>query len=173
MLLASYTLPIPASLTSTSSLHLALVSGKENFPGFSPKAEILPTSQALGQAYLLISSMVRPRKETQKETKITSSVFVIPYAVPRISTIAEAMGRGTVSQQWLKEYPSPVADKMTRPGEEVSEDLANKKFLAAVKAALQEGRTQAAETMFLKWTLSTREEEPQVVYFLAMSFRPH
>lgn len=111
--------------------------------------------------------MVRSRKETQKETKIASSVFVIPYAVPWISTIAGAMGRGTVSQRWLKDEPSSMADKTTKPGVELSADLANKKLLA-VKAALQEGRTQAAETIFLKWISSRNEEEPQMVYFLAI-----
>lgn len=102
-----------------------------------------------------------------KESKITSVVFVVPYTVPRFSTIAAAMGYGIISQRWLKdENLTPVDETSTKCGENLTEDVARNKMLLALQPALQEGRTQAAEVMFLKWTSSIKEKEEETVCFL-------
>jgi hypothetical protein len=170
ILLTSYNLLIPASLDFTSALHLSLVADQENLSKPPPKTEIFPNSQVSNQAYLLVSSMLPSRKETsgaKKESKITSVVFVIPYTVPRFSTIAAAMGRGAMSQRWLQDDHS--ADKTTlKNAKKFSEDLPNGTLLLDLQTALQEGRTQAAEAMFLKWTSTIKEKEEETVRSLGL-----
>ena len=174
VLLASYNLPIPASLTPYSKLHLSLVADQEKNCKPPPRTEILPTSQVSAQAYLLVSSVLPTYQETsgaQKESKITSVVFVISYTVPRFSTISAAMGLGTISQRWLKDDHS---DKMTtKHGKEVIEGSGKNKLLMNLRAALQEGRTQAAEAMFLKWTSTVKEEEETVCSIGLRHFHTH
>ena len=162
VLLASYNLSIPSPLSSSSALHLNLTADQENLCKPPPKTEVLQNSPVSGQAYLLVSSMPPSRKGAQKESKVTSVVFVVPYTVPRFSTIAAAMGCGAVSRQWLKDENSTLKDETTtKHGGKAADDAAKDKLLPSLYTALQEGRTQAAEAMFLKWasTIQGNEEE--------------
>jgi hypothetical protein len=90
----------------------------------------------------------------QKESKVTSVIFVIPYTAPRFSTIAAAMGRGTISQRWLRDDHSTGADKtMTEHGKGPIGDAADKLLLT-----LREGKTQAAEAIFLECSSTVNEK---------------
>lgn len=103
-----------------------------------------------------------------KESNITSVVFVVPYTVPRFSTIAAAMGRGTISQRWLKSENPTLGDETSIKRGEKPEYVARNKMLLALKPALKEGQTQAAEVMFLKWTSSIEEKEEETVCCLCL-----
>ncbi|KAF8165883.1 hypothetical protein B0H34DRAFT_254615 [Crassisporium funariophilum] len=141
VVLASHVLPIPSSLSS-SSLYLHLVAG----PQFLTRKD----KQILGQAVLIVSSLPPSssgkNKDISKECKSTSVLVVIPYLVPMKSTIAGAMGRGGISEKWLR-----TANQPATPGKPSAEEAARTKVLSTLRSAIQGGRAQAAAAAFMKW----------------------
>ena len=174
MLLASHSLPIPSSLSSASNLRLCLVSNSYVTLG---KSQNLEQQVVLsGQAYLLVSSVPLPtsgpksRKQNEftgagVEFKLTTAVVTIPYTVPKVSTIAAAVGRGHVSGPWLKDVKSSaVWNDPTKP--QTVDDVEKNLMLAAVRDAVRDGRPQAAEVAFLNWTSTLKERTDDVCPFV-------
>ena len=161
MLFASHTFAIPSSLSSTA-LHLTLL-GSE-FYQTAPKSQKDCNAQQeflSGQAYLIISSAPSYSRtlnlKDKQETKLTAVVFAVPYTISRMSTIAAAMGRGAVSKQWLKNEVRLDPATKDSAAEMMKNDL-----LSSLRHALQDGRVQAAETTFMKWTSSLTGKEADV-----------
>lgn len=175
VLFSSLTFSIPSSLSSTA-LHLTLL-GSENYQSVpKPQKDYNPQREFLsGQAYLILSSTPsysRARNLMDKqETTLTAVVFAVPYTVPRMSTIAAAMGRGALSKRWLKNE-----DKLDSATKDSAAEMMRNDLLSSLRHALQDGRVQAAEATFMKWTSSLAGKEDNVclpVYSLLFYHRPN
>lgn len=162
VMLASYSLPIPSSLSSAPTLHLSLISDMDNFGREDSKINNPQQKVVLSsQAYLLISSLPLPVSGLKScrqneftgagvETNLTTVLFTISYTVPKVSTIAAAVGRGHVSGPFLKNsQSSPTWGSPTK--QQIANEMGKDSLLAAIRDAIRDGRPQAAEMAFLNW----------------------
>lgn len=126
VVLASQSLPIPSTLTQSKDLSLNL-----NLAAAS-------ASQAL-----LVLSSATPRKAQASSQQ--SSVLVVPFVAPEISTIANAIGKAADSAKWIKSSPeSPAFGR-------VSHDPGRTQVLETMKAAIEQHKPQAANEAFFEW----------------------
>ncbi|CAA7259375.1 unnamed protein product [Cyclocybe aegerita] len=153
VLLASHSVPVPSSLSS-SSLQIRLVAGSHSQQSQKTKTQVVN-----GQAILIISSV--PTKKRQDEPfdasqqKSTSVLLVVPFTVPSQSTIAAAMGRGAAGKKWLK-ISSTLNDASA--SQKGAEETAKEKVLGTMRAAISSGRPQAAVAAFMKWAPKEGQE---------------
>ncbi|KIK03283.1 hypothetical protein K443DRAFT_131500 [Laccaria amethystina LaAM-08-1] len=118
ILVTSQTLPIPTVLAS-NPLQLRL------FPASTRSSEEGQIQTLLqDQALLLLS----PSSKISDKMQSTSSVIVVPYAIPHTSTIAAAMGKAALSEQWIRNTPTT----QTQPA-----DLARTKLLGTMRRCNQ------------------------------------
>ncbi|KAI0053667.1 hypothetical protein FA95DRAFT_1481422 [Auriscalpium vulgare] len=121
VVLATHTFPIPTTLThAKDGIHLELISASSS------------------QALLAISP-----KQSESASTCRSSVLVLPFQVPKTSTIANAMGRAASSSKWIQAQPTD--------GPQGGLDSDRQAVLQAVKSAMQQKRPEAADAAFLKW----------------------
>ncbi|KAJ7702224.1 hypothetical protein B0H17DRAFT_1327195 [Mycena rosella] len=128
VLLASHILAVPAPLAHLPTLAMTL----------------RLVAAAAPQALLILAP---PSADAQKSTT-RASVLVVPLALPRASTISNAMGRAGAGAPWLVQ---PSAADAFGP--------ARAKVLAAVQAALAAGQPDAAEAAFFAWEKSAGEDK--------------
>ena len=149
VLLASHTLCIPSTLSS--SLYIQLVLG--------PQTLTKTHAQVIGQALLILSSLppsLPPGRDKEKagaECKSTSVLFIVPYTVPSTATISAALGLGGASGKWLRGLDQDSSIKPT------AADTSRAKLLATVRSAVEGGRGQAAAAAFIKWVLQDGDGE--------------
>ncbi|KAK7035764.1 hypothetical protein R3P38DRAFT_2908933 [Favolaschia claudopus] len=138
VLLASHVHSIPSTLSHLSKISLSL------------SLVTISTPQAL----LILSP---PSAESPKTTASTrSSILVVPLTVPKMSTIANAIGRAAAGASWLVQ---PSADDTLGPS--------RAKALAAIQTAMMNNELAAAEKAFADWEQSeqqSRESESKLVY---------
>ncbi|KAJ7243378.1 hypothetical protein B0H12DRAFT_1236417 [Mycena haematopus] len=134
VLLASHILTIPSTLSHLSklSMNLRLVDAT------SP------------QALLILSPLAADTQAKSSSTR--SSILVVPFTVPKTSTIGNAMGRASAGAQWLVQ---PDVDDTLGP--------ARAKVVAAVQSALARNEPAAAERAFFDWELSERQSGEEEV----------
>jgi hypothetical protein len=142
VLLASHTLSIPSTLSST--LYFQLVLG--------PQTLTKTHTQVTGQALLILSSLppsLPPGKDKEKagaEYKSTSVLFVVPYTVPSTATISAALGLGGASGEWLRGL-----DDQSSSIKPTAAETSRAKLLTTIRSAVEGGQGQAAAAAFIKW----------------------
>jgi hypothetical protein len=141
VLLASHTLSVPSTLSST--LYLQLVLG--------PQTLTKTHAQVTGQALLILSSLppLSPPGKVEKagaEYKSTSVLFVVPYTVPSTATISAALGLGGASGKWLRGLDNHGSS--IKP---TAAETSRGKLLTTIRSAIEGGRGQAAAAAFIKW----------------------
>lgn len=142
VLLASSSMHIPSVLgSSTPRLALVPVDGAEEANGVR------------GQAILVLSTPTG-----------ASSLFVVPYLVPALSTLVAAIGRGPATQFWTQ---ADGVDASTQSKEE----LARSKLLADIKTAMDVGKVQVAENAFSVWEKA--QESPELGYNFVKQLLQH
>ena len=148
MLLASHTLSIPSTLTS--SLYIQLVLG--------PQILTKTHAQVTGQALLILSSLppsLPPGRDKEKAGADRKSVlFVVPYTVPSTATISAALGLGGASGKWLREL-----DDQSSSIKPTAAETSRTKLLTTVRSAVEGGRGQAAAATFMKWVSQDGDRE--------------
>ena len=138
VLLASHTLSIPSTLSS--SLYIQFVLG--------PQTLTKTHMQVTGQALLILSSLP-PGKDKEKagaEYKSTSVLFVVPYTVPSTATISAALGLGGASSKWLRGL-----DNQGSSIKPTAAETRRAKLLITIRSAIEGGQGQAAAAAFMKW----------------------
>ena len=153
ILLTSQTLPIP-SLLASNPLHLRLVPA-------STRSSKEAQNQTLLQDHALL--LLSPSRKIADKMQSTSSVIVVPYAIPHTSTIAAAMGKAALSKQWVRNTPTT----QTQPA-----DLARTKLLGTMRAAMEAGRAQAAAVAFFAWEKSEKEADAKEANHLHHALLP-
>ncbi|KAF8632319.1 hypothetical protein AX15_001941 [Amanita polypyramis BW_CC] len=160
VLLASHILPVPSSFASTSStVSITLAS----FPSSPPSILLSTTPKSTlinSQALLIISppspmptitkSIVKSKPKSSTAATL-STIFVVPYVIPRVSTIANAMGRARASSAWIS---LPENQQQNESGDGAVHgglDKSRKEVLKAMSAAMDGKRPQAANEAFFKW----------------------
>lgn len=131
VLLASNTLPIPSSLAQSKDVTIKLT--------------LIQTSSS--QAILLLSPSSSSHSRKSQTSASRSSVLVVPFTVPAISTIANAMGRGFVGAKWIELVASSSSTSLSPP----AHDVARNKVLATMTTAMQQNLPQAANVAFFEW----------------------
>ncbi|KAI5123385.1 hypothetical protein M0805_006093 [Coniferiporia weirii] len=128
VLLHSHTCPIPSTLEKNPSMiSVSLVRGSST------------------QALLVLS----PRNAGSGPSQFKLSVLVVPYAVPRHSTIASAMGRTVQSAPWLvPERPAVATEDVNSSPQEIEE---KERLLSRLQDAVEEERIDDAENIFFYW----------------------
>ena len=155
VLLASHTLSIPSTLSS--SLYIQLVLG--------PQTLTKTNVQVTGQALLILSSLPPsslPGKDKEKvggEYKSTSVLFVVPYTVPSTATISAALGLGGASAKWLHGLNDQSSSVKPTEAERI-----RAKLLTAIRSAVEGGRGQAAAAAFIKWVSHDGESSDKDTY---------
>ena len=150
MLLASQTLSIPSTLSS--SLYIQLILG--------PQTLTKTHTQVTGQALLILSSLppsFPPGKDKEKasaEYKSTSVLFVVPYTVPSTATISAALGLGGASGKWLRGL-----DDQSSSIKPTAAEMSRAKLLTTIRSAVEGGRGQAAAASFIKWVSHDEDVE--------------
>ncbi|KAG6812938.1 hypothetical protein H0H92_015258 [Tricholoma furcatifolium] len=130
VLLTSYSVPIPSTLTHTKDIKVTLVPAS--------------TSQAL----LVLSPLTSDVKRKSQETPSRSTILIVPFTCPATSTIANAMGRASSSAKWIEQAGSSSVNVPPH-------DPTRMKVLAAMKTAMDKNLPQAANKAFFDW--ETRE----------------
>ena len=154
MLLASHTLSIPSSLSS--SLYIQLVLG--------PQTHTKTHAQVTGQALLILSSLPpslppgRDKEKASAECKSISVLFVVPYTVPSTATISAALGLGGVSGKWLRGL-----DDQSSSIKPTAAETSRAKLLTTVRSAVEGGRGQAAAAAFIKWVSQDGDGESSII----------
>ncbi|KAF7359249.1 hypothetical protein MSAN_01267200 [Mycena sanguinolenta] len=134
VLLASHILAIPSTLSHVSKLSINLRLVEASSP----------------QALLILSPLTADIQA--KSTSTRSSVLVVPFTIPKTSTIGNAMGRALAGAQWLVQ---PDADDTLGPE--------RAKVVAAVQSALANNEPAAAEKAFSDWEQSERQSGEEQV----------
>ena len=149
VLLASHTLSLPSSLSS--SLYFQLILGPQNVTKTH--------AQVSGQALLILSSLPpsSPPGKVEKasaEYKSTSVLFVVPYTVPSTATISAALGLGGASDKWLRGL-----DNHSSSIKPTAVEMSRAKLLTSIRSAVDGGRGQAAAAAFIKWVSQDEDVE--------------
>lgn len=159
VLLASHTFPIPSSLAfdpdpKAGGIAIELVAGTST------------------QALLALS----PKSSSSKSgasSKAKSTILVVPYGVPPVSTIANAMGRAESGKKWLAKANVKVKAASASAAEEshVGMDVARTSLLKTMRSAVEQNRPEAADAVFFEWLEKEQVNQKQIVPFflLAMS----
>ncbi|KAH8118420.1 hypothetical protein DFH11DRAFT_1839063 [Phellopilus nigrolimitatus] len=127
VLLHSHMLPVPSTLEKNpSAIAVSLVQGSST------------------QALVVLS----PANIKAGSSQLRSSVLVVPFAVPRISTIAGAMGRAAQGAPWLEpeHRAAPSQDAGASPYDSGKETLLEK-----LQDAVEEERIADADKLFFEW----------------------
>lgn len=83
-----------------------------------------------------------------------SSIYVVPYNVPARSTLANALVHANTSKRWLADGPTEGVEQEKQSPQE----MAKTKLLAAMRAAVEQNRPQAANTLFMEWEKKEQEK---------------
>lgn len=151
VVLASQSMSIPASLprSKKQGLRIQLVGGKRECDQvlliLSPHT---PSAMANG-----VSGFA------PTDSSARSSVYVVPLVVPTLSTIANAMGRATVTAKWIGQ-PGAESGNSTSPLDE-----SQNKLLDVIQSSLDQKRVDAADEAFFKWVSEQESKEAQESYF--------
>ena len=127
VLLASHSLSLPTTLpySKDTSIKLDLVAANMSHA-------------------LLVLSPTRVSASAKSETSSASSrssVLVVPFIVPALSTIANAMGRAKDGLQWLANDSTSISGL----------DAGQNKLLDVMRIAMEQNRPTAASTAFFEW----------------------
>lgn len=139
VLLHSHTLPIPSALEKDSRpLSISLVQGNKT------------------QAILVLS----PKASIESTPQIKASVFVVPYSVPKSSTIAGVLGQAGKANPWLAPQKLPVSTLSNNLSEK---DVKQKEeLLERLGMLFKEGNVVEAEALFFGWMgPKDRREKPR------------
>lgn len=120
-LLASHRLPLPAPLHS-GALRISLASSTDS------------------TAVLVLT----PAPGTSASKGARAHIFAVPLAVPAVSTIAGAMGCAAETQAWIAQGSQLMAATTTM-------DVRQRKTLENMRAAVGQGRGEAADGAFFGW----------------------
>ncbi|KAF8638582.1 hypothetical protein AX17_002124 [Amanita inopinata Kibby_2008] len=192
IVIASHVLPLPASYISPSSSASISISLIPSYPSSDPASTSTSATKEKAalvdsQALLIISPSssldVRvPNGTSKSKTKksrpsnmapLPTTLFAIPYIVPRTSTIANAMGRASATAQWIEPAENNDDDKQNDSAEGVvyqKMDQTRKDVLQAMRTAMEGKRPQAANEAFYQWEKNQRHaaestsDTSQVVY---------
>ncbi|KDQ29589.1 hypothetical protein PLEOSDRAFT_1103600 [Pleurotus ostreatus PC15] len=127
VLLASHSLPIPSTISQSKDVAIRL-----------------QLSLAKSHALLVLSPYLASttRKSLPGPSALRSSVLAVPFTVPAVSTIANAMGRGASGDRWLKKQSS---DDGIQLGE------ARSQVLESMRYAVEKGQLKAVNDVFFEW----------------------
>lgn len=127
VVLASQTTTIPSSLhhSKDNPLHMEFV-------------------RATAAQYLLLLSPANTAASAEKGTR--SSILVVPATAPAKSTIANAMGRASLTAKWLVK-DSTTLSKSRQSDEEKSQH----KLLDTMRKSVEKNTPTTASTAFFEW----------------------
>ncbi|KAF8345593.1 hypothetical protein F5887DRAFT_965799 [Amanita rubescens] len=140
VLLVSHILSIPSSISSFSPQTISIT--------------LLPSLPAASSQAALIDSQA-----------LLISIFLflpVPYVVPRASTIANAMGRASVSAQWIAPREDDERNEIDDDVMYSGMDKSRKEVLKEMSDAMEGKRPQAANDAFFKWENSQATDKPLV-----------
>ncbi|KAK2465927.1 hypothetical protein APHAL10511_001568 [Amanita phalloides] len=159
VLLASHALPMPSAFMSPSSrtLSVALVPSLKSIPA-KEKVTLIDS-----QALLVISasststSKSKSKGKSKSNNTVATAVFVVPYVIPRASTVANALGRTSASTQWIAPRENDEINE-NMDGIIYSEiDEGRRKVLQVMGLAIEGKRPQTANDAFFSWEQSHRQ----------------
>ncbi|KZT66048.1 hypothetical protein DAEQUDRAFT_813894 [Daedalea quercina L-15889] len=109
--------------------------------------ELVASSSAAEPNQALLVLHPADAKSQDSEDPRATSVLVVPLSVPKTSTIANALGRATIGQAWLR---SEADGSQSRKGVHLTLDIGGLepeqvKTLEAMLKAQEKGRTEQAE----------------------------
>ncbi|EJU06211.1 hypothetical protein DACRYDRAFT_112958 [Dacryopinax primogenitus] len=113
--LASYSMPVPTSTPEKFAVYLS--------------------QAASGQALLTLTCPIGGKKS---DNKARSSVFIVPYTVPHVSTLLNALGRMQISDTQAAEVNAALSE--TQRG-----------LIKSVGEALRNGASDTAQKAFFDW----------------------
>ncbi|CAL1700237.1 unnamed protein product [Somion occarium] len=156
VVLASHTLNIPSSVSRSKKqgMQIRLVGGRRDHD----------------QALLLLSPDISSAMANGASDAATldssarSSIFVVPIAVPKISTIANAMGRASLTAKWLGQTDSQV----DAPAGDL--DSSQNKLLNVMRTAMEQKRVDAADRAFFQWVTEHDASTAQKPSYLSHRF---
>lgn len=131
VLLASHTIQIPSTLSQADKGGLVM--------------ELIAASA--GQALLVLTPATHVTKGKAPElgSSLRSTVLVVPFTVPRTSTIANAMGRASHNVKWLAQDASSSSTHAELDTSQVA-------LFKSMRDMIDQNRPEAASTTFFEWT---------------------
>lgn len=147
IVLASHSMNLPTSLSRSKKqgLQIQLVGGKRDHD----------------QVLLILSPHTHPAAvngvaaSASADSNARSSVFVVPLTTPRVSTIANAMGRAAATAKWIEQAEAATSTSIS----DVDESQNN--LLDVVRSSLDQKRIDAANEAFFKWVSERETKESQ------------
>lgn len=149
VILASHVLPIPSSFTS-SPVSITLISsafatskakGKDSFT--HSQAVIVISNSSPSATKASNGKNKNKTKTGRSSTSVPSALFVVPYVVPIISTIGNAIGKASASATWIALPES--SDNAS------GLDHGRRRVLQAMRTEMEGNRPQAANEAFFNW----------------------
>lgn len=96
------------------------------------------------QAILTLSPNLKSISgKTGELKKSRSTVLVVPYSVPSISTLRHALGRASAGERWIMAENEKVEDTLY--------ESSKIKLMAAMRTAITQNQPQAASVLFFEW----------------------
>ncbi|KIP07738.1 hypothetical protein PHLGIDRAFT_127500 [Phlebiopsis gigantea 11061_1 CR5-6] len=141
VLLASRTLPIPATISRSKKQGLWL-----QLSGSSRSQQALLVLSSIPASMLLngdLGSHAASDDSTQR-----SAVFVVPMTVPPSSSVANALGRASAGEKWLA---SAASAGTQASAVDFGLNASQTKLLKQMKTAMEQKRPEAADDVFFAW----------------------
>ncbi len=150
VLLVSHTLSIPSSLSSFSPQTIS-ISLLPSLPAASSQAALIDSQALLVISSSSLSTSKSKSKSRSRSGAVATAVFAVPYVVPRVSTIANAMGRASVSAKWIAPREDGERNETDDDVMYSGMDKSRKEVLKEMSDAMEGKRPQAANDAFFKW----------------------
>jgi hypothetical protein len=112
---------------------------------------------SVSQALLVLTPATHVAKSKASElgSSLRSTVLVVPFAVPRTSTIANAMGRASHNVKWLAQDASQSSSTYAEL------DTSQVALFTSMRAMMDQNRPEAASTSFFEWVQREKHEGKQ------------
>lgn len=107
------------------------------------------------QAMLVLTPNIHPTKSTASESSLRSTVLVVPFTVPAVSTIANAIGLASLSDKWI------VQDKSSPAYSEL--DKSQVALLESMRTLSRQNRPEGASAAFFEWSKNATPPDSQQV----------
>ncbi|KAF8645497.1 hypothetical protein AX16_007782 [Volvariella volvacea WC 439] len=168
IVLASYSLPIPSALTQSKEMGIEIRLAPTTNPASrrdsagDDKGRVKEKESVGGlqssQALLLLSTVPLSTSSSPSAGNLRSSVLVVPFVVPVVSTIAAALGRASATAKWIKSPEPDVTGGSIYASPSPGYDEGRKKVLQSMRSAMEKNRPQAANSAFLEWEEKERKK---------------
>lgn len=111
---------------------------------------------SVGQALLILTPVTHVGKSKPSElgSSLRSTVLVVPFAVPRTSTIADAMGHASHNLKWLVQDASSSSVYTEL-------DTSRMALFKTMRAMMDQNRPEAASTVFFEFVQREKQQAKQ------------